>query len=202
MDENQVELSEREKELIDKLAMRDQDVANVTAELIELRKKREPQEVKETPVAPVVADPRETVLSVLAEKEQEQVKANLEAAKLEFKRTVRELSPDVDQGGLLSNKFEAELSKFNLSGLKTKEEFMARMGEAYRLMSIPKPAESKVNLYNGVTAPGADVPLANDGSLGALEMKIIQEIGWTKEKYLAEKAKRPHYVASLLKYRS
>jgi hypothetical protein len=202
MEENQVELSEREKELIDKLALRDQDVANVTAELIELRKKREPQEVKETPVAPVVADPRETVLSVLAEKEQEQVKANLESAKLEFKRTVRELSPDVDQGGLLSNKFEAELSKFNLTGLKTKEDFMARMSEAYRLMSTPKPADTKVNLYNGIATPGADVPLANDGSLGALEMKIIQEIGWTKEKYLAEKAKRPHYVASLLKYRS
>lgn len=200
--ENEVELTDREKELIDKVSLLEQDKTNLVGELTELRKKKEPpQEPKETPTSVVVTDPKEVVLSVLAEKEQEQVKANFDLAKEELKRTVKELSPDTDAGGILFSKFERELSKFNMSGLKTKEDFLARFGEAYRLMSQTSSQPTKVNFYNGATQQnGADAKADDGASLDANEQKLMEQVGWSKEKYLATKAKKPAYVASLLKY--
>lgn len=200
--DDKVELTEREKELIDKVSLLEQDKTNLVGELTELRKKKEPiTEPKETPTPVVAPDPKEVVLSVLAEKEQEQVKANFELAKEELKRTVKELSPDVDAGGILFSKFERELSKFNMSGLKSKEDFLARFGEAFRLMTQTSSQPTKVNFYNGATQNNGTEVKADDGaSLDVSEQKLIEQVGWTKEKYLATKAKKPAYVSSLLKY--
>jgi predicted 3-demethylubiquinone-9 3-methyltransferase (glyoxalase superfamily) len=201
-DENKEVLTEREKELIDRVANLEQDKANLTGELIETRKKREPQEQKETPVIAPNTDPKDVVLQVLAERDNEQVKINLEQAKEELKRTVRELSPDVDQGGILFAKFEKELNKFNLTNLKTKEQFAERFSEAFKLMSNTSDKPTKINYYNGTNDnSGSDAKADDGGTLGASEQKLIHELGWTKDKYLSVKSKKPHYVASLLKYR-
>lgn len=198
------QITEREKELIEKVANLEQDKANLVGELTETRSKKqlaeqELEKTKGTPKTSLEKDPRQVVEEVLREKENEIAKSNLELAREEFLRNNQEFSPDVDKGGILYSKFEKELSKFNLAGLKTKEEYIARMSEARRLMDTDKP--TKKDFYAGATdLRGTNAKEVDGDSLGASEIRLIQEQNWTKERYLQVKAKRPQYVASLLKY--
>lgn len=203
--DTKIELTEKEKEFVAKIAELEQAKENMTSEIIELRKRKETEaapQIKEEPnkVTDTV-DPKKVVLEVLTQREQEQVKKNFEQAKEDIKKIIRDLSPDVDQGGILFTRFERELSKFKMDDLTTKEDFIERFKEAYRLMDTTRKSGNKVDFYAGADMKGADVKVEDGSQLSAKEMGLVQELGWTKEQYLKQKSKRPTYIATLLRYR-
>lgn len=203
----QEEFAAKEKEYHEKIANLEQDKANVVEELKEKREaarlaKEELEKVKGATKPDLnTTDPEEIVVRVLQKKEEEASRTALEDAKAELKRTYNEFSPETDTAGLVFNKFEKELSKFNLSGLRTKEEYMGRLKEVYDFMNRTKSTTEKTNFYSGTRQSGSDAQVRDDASLSDSEAKLIRDMGWDKERFLKTKEKRPAYVASLLKYR-
>lgn len=206
-----MEMTEREKELALQLAEAEQAKANMTSELVEIRKQKQEEaaeklrlkeELEKRSTVPDAGKATEDVVhTVLAKEREKAAQRNLELAKEEFRRMNKEFSSDTDAGNLLFQKFEREFNKFNIQGLETKEEFAARMKDAYRLISNTTP-DNKVNFYTGTSNESATDPKVVDtDNLSAAEVKLFTEMGWTKEKYLSHKAKKPAFVASLLRNR-
>lgn len=153
----------------------------------------------------VTEDDPEKVYERLRKKEKdEESKKNRELAIEEFKRNTRELSPDNDPGGLVYSAFERELRKFNLEGLSTKEEYVARLKEVHEFMNRNKKQSDTPHIpYEGADVGGGSSPKETDpANLTDKEVRLIKDMGWTKERYIEAKSKRPYYVESLLKYRS
>lgn len=119
-----------------------------------------------------------------------------------FKNAHKELFAEAnDAGGLKFKAFEASLSKLNLSGLQTTEQFTEAYENALILMSKGK-TQSQPN-RNGegahIPANGGGAPKADENNnLSYKEQKLIESLGWTEERYLKQKKARPTYVESML----
>lgn len=208
-------LTEREKELVEKIAGLEQDKANLVNEIKDERTKKQEREaaleaakselekVKSAQTKPEDSvDPEVLVEKVLRRKEEESSKNAMYEAKMAMKTLYNEFSDASDAGGILFNKFETELAKFNLSGLKTKEDYLNRFKEVYEFMGRKsKPAGESSSFYNGQRQDGSTPPKVEDVNLSGSEVKLMQELGWDKDRYLKAKAKRPQYIATLLSYR-
>lgn len=186
----------------------EQDKQNAVAELIEKRGKLQATEEELTRLktekdkqTPPTDNPEEVVNRILEQKSKETAKQSFEEAKEEIKKLYKEFDPATDAAGIVFSSFEKELSKFNFDGLKTKEEFVARLKEVYDFQNRKKSNTDKQNFYQGAPQNQNEVVVA-DTSLTATEHRLLTETGWTKEKYLEVKSKRPHYVAQLLKLRA
>jgi hypothetical protein len=149
-------------------------------------------------------DPEKVFQRLMEEDRAKKAKSAREEALKEFRNSVRELSEENDPAGLVYGAFERELNKFNLSDLSTKEEFTARFKEVHEFMNRGKaPSQSKTPTYEGGEGTPGSSPKEDDSAhLTDVEKRLIKDMGWDKERYLNQKAKRPHYVASLLQYRS
>lgn len=202
------EAAERERQLVETIANLEQDKANVVSELVAKREserlaREELERIKGTQDPNNKStDPEEIVTRVLQRKEQEEAKIAFDEAKAELKRTYNEFAPETDTAGIVFGKFEKELSKFNFSGLKTKEEYRTRLKDVYDFMNREKKQEeARPDLYKGTPQFGSDANVRGGDTLSDGEMKLIKDMGWDKERFLKVKEKRPAYVASLLKYR-
>lgn len=185
------------------------DKAAMILDLQTERKKRQDAEKaleekgEQTPTEPG-ADPRKVLEQLLEEKASKEAETNKSEALEEFKRTVREFSPENDAAGIVFSAFEKELGKFNLNGLKTKEDFKRMFTEVNEFMNRKKsPTSEPENFYNGTRKSAGSAPSAGDSAnLSDVEKKLINDMGWDNERYLKQKAKRPEYIASLLTLRS
>ncbi len=202
-------LQEREKELTEKVANLEQDKANTVSELIEKRKseqsvKEELDKLKEAQKqTQAITDPEELVERVLTKRSEVEIKDTIESIKSNLKNIYPEFSKEKDAAGILIQDFERQLNKFNFQGLKTKEEVEQRFSEVYNFWKRSKSNEKDSGFYEGSRSNlGVDAKEDDSATLNATETKLIKELGWTKDKYLAQKAKRPHFVASLLQHRS
>lgn len=205
-------MEEREKELVETIAKLEQDKANVVNELVsqrerarkaeeEAQKTREELEKKAADANLNNTDPEEVVNRILRQKEEESIKGSYEDALKEFKNSHNEFSDSTDTAGLVFDKFKGEIAKFNLSGLRTKEEIKQRLTEIYEF-SNRKKSDDKVNFYNGTRQSGSDAKITDNAGLSNAESKLLNDMGWDKERFLKIKEKRPTYIASLLKYQN
>lgn len=208
MSEEDIKKAEEEKaKLIETIANLEQDKANVVSELVAKREserlaKEELERVKKEKGSDFNnTDPTEIVEKVLQKKEQEASQNAFELAKTELKRKYNEFSPETDSAGIVFKKFESEMSKFNFSGLRTKEEYANRLDEVYEHMNRTKHGDEKAQFYSGQRQSGSDTKTTDGSNLSDAESRLIRELGWDKERYLKQKEKRPAYIASLLKYR-
>lgn len=200
---------EREKELVEKIANLEQDKANLVEEIKGERTKK--QETADRLVAVEEElkkakgeanptgepDPEAVVNRVLAQKEQESAKAALEQATEDFKRAHNEFASESDPAGIVFSKFKKELSKYNLNGLKTKEEITERLKEVYSNMNRTEPEEPKPEFYQGTKPSGSDAPINDNATLSDGEVRLLKDFNLSKEQYLKIKEKRPAYVSSL-----
>lgn len=149
-------------------------------------------------------DPKKALQELLEEKDKEEAEKNKVAALEEFRNSVKELSKENDQADIVYSEFENELKKFNLEGLKTKEEFQNRYKEVYDYMNRKQTNQQpNQNFYQGTPSGGGSDPKEGSNvNLSDAEKRLIKDMGWTEERYLERKSKRPGFVASLLKYRS
>lgn len=148
-------------------------------------------------------DPEKVFTRLLSQKEQKEAEENKKKALEQFRRKVKEFDPEVDKLGIVFKDFEKELSKFNLEGLKTIDDFTSRFSDVYDFMNRKNPGQKpSQSFYQGNSKGSGSEPLENDTSLDDREQRLIKDMGWTKERYLEQKSRRPHYVESLLRYRS
>lgn len=198
-------LAAKEREYQEAIANLEQDKANVVDELKAEREARRlaKEELEKAKAGSDLnkSDPTEIVEKVLQRKEEEASKEAFERAKQAMKRTHNEFSPETDTAGLVFKKFEAEMSKFNFAGLKTEEEFASRLREVYEHMNRGTKQPEPTNFYSGTKQFGSEHKTTDAATLSDAEARLIKDFGYTKEKYLEIKAKRPAYVASLLKHR-
>lgn len=206
----QERIEEAKRQLIEELEAKAKKAQEaMTAELQAERQRRQAAEdelkrTKGEQNPQMVKDPEKVFEELLSKKEEAEARANKERALAEFKSSVREFSTENDAAGIVFSAFEKELKKFNLDGLTTKEDFARRFKEVHEFMdrkNTPQPVS--VPFYQGTNRNiGSDPKDGDSANLSDVEHRLIKDMGWTIERYLKQKSIRPHYVESLLKYRS
>jgi len=204
------------EELVEILKQKDSDIAkaeqdkNATVgELTELRKKKqeveaELEQAKQAKTEePPTGEPNieEEVQKVLSKTAEEEAKQNRDKAIEDFRASQHEFSEAADPGGIKFAAFEREMAKFNFSGLKSVEEFTSRFKEVHEFMNRgEKPVDNDNPApYRGAPQDnGGEPPAGNEHELDATEKKLLEQTGWTKERYLALKEKQPEFVESQL----
>lgn len=213
---------EQYNELVEKLANATQSKVNLVeeikglretkqiteAEAAELRKKLEErsgtqasdEEVTPEKIAEITS---QTVARILSEQDIQTAKANKEMAKAAFLEKYKEFAPENDEGGLKFSALENKLARFNLSGLKTQNDFMSVFEDARNLV-VERSQVNDTGIDPNPLAPsgtGTPPKSGGDDKLSVKEMQIVERsFGGDKERFLKIKAKRPDYVASLLQY--
>ncbi len=143
--------------------------------------------------------PEEIVNRILRERDSQSIKNELSQAELDFKKEHKEFLEENDPGGLKYQKYKDTLAKFNLSGLRTKDEVKQRMSEAYDYMNRPVKAQPINNYQGSPSNPGTPASTDTGPALNPGESKLLEQLGWSKEKFMEQKAKRPHYIQGLLR---
>jgi hypothetical protein len=141
------------------------------------------------------------VEGVLREKELSRAKANKIAALAKFVTENKEFSEDNDPAGIKRRALETKFSAFNTDGLIEVEDFVSVIKDAHSLLvGVDKQPEfTRVNPYSN-SSP--DKSGAGDGlkKLSESEQKLCKEFGYSEEKLLNLKNKRPDFLEDLLSY--
>lgn len=207
---------QKEQEIADlkaKLAEAESKLGNATNELVEGRKTRAELEGErdglklklDEALKPKTPDGQpsmeEIAKGVLQEEKKKTAAGNLTAAEQAFIQAHKEYSPDNDPGGIKFAAVKAELAGFNLTGYVEKEDFYKAYEKAFMLANPGKQPEKHTVTPYSATPPisGSGPKEGDENNLSSQEKDIVTRLGWTTEKYLEQKAKRPHYVESLLK---
>lgn len=195
------------KEEVDaKLAEAETAKSNLVVELKEERRKKQEalEAVSQTQDKPEenqssTGDTRSEVERVLAEREAAEAKNNREKAIEEF-RNSSQFSEASDPGGLKFQAFERELRKFNLDSLKTVDDFKGRFKEVHQFMDRAKgPDNETVNIHRGTPRnSGGDSGNNDTYVLDSTEKKLLEQTGWTQDRYLKLKEKQPAFVEQQL----
>lgn len=214
---------EQYDEMVEKLADATQSKSNLVNEVTELRKKNQITEsekadllkqIEASTVQPTgdldstkVAELAEQAAKrILSERDSKTAEDNKKAAFAEFLEKHKEFHPDNDEGGLKFSSVERKLSRFNLSGMTSKEDFMSALEDARNLaVGGSQPSKEEGRDPNPLPPAGGNgtttVREAQSTSLSPKELAIVDRtFGGDKERYLKIKEKRPDYVATLLQY--
>lgn len=182
------------------------DKTATVGELKDLRaKKQELEKSLEESKKPQTTEPEaqtteEQFEAFLQKKQQEEAKANREKAIEEFRASNHEFSEAADPGGIKFAAFERELKKFNLSDLSSTDDFKSRFREVHDFMNRGEKPDETVNTYKGTQKAPAEPPSGNEKALDAVEKKLIDNMGWSVDRYLALKEKMPAYIEQQLSY--
>lgn len=197
-------ISKAKQELEEKFT---EEKKQIVAELLAERKRRQEAEEelknKAQPKSDSDDDPEKVVEKVLSRRMEQQRESNKAIALDEFRRKYPELSEQNDPAGIVFKKFQDELKKFNMNNYETKEEFVSAFNDVYEFMNRKKPEiKDRPNFYNGTPSQPGHEPQDDDkAGLSDAEKRLLQDLGWTKDRYLAQKKSKPAFVASLLKAR-
>lgn len=185
------------KKLVDEVANLKQDKENVVNELKELRAKK-PDQIDPAMIETKAKEIVERLLNEESGKKFTEIRIDAEK---NFKQSFKEFHPDNDPGGIKYTAFQNTLTKMNLSGLKTAEEFAEAFEDAYLVMnkkSIKNGAYSNHADLNPIFAP--DARSVDGDNLSLKELKLIKQQGMDKAVYIKMREKRPSYVQELLKW--
>lgn len=202
-----------------KLAEIEQKLSNAGQELAQNRKDRQAieadrdalkiklaeaeQNANPAPSGDAPQDVEATVRKVLQEKDSQDAQSNRETAESRFKAAHKEFADDADAGGVKFSAVKAKVSRFNLSNLRSVEDFVAAYEDAYTLVSPGHAVDIGENYTPFADSPSdsGHGPRETDvNELSPKEQKLINRMSWDKEQYLKQKNKRPAYVKQLLDY--
>lgn len=162
------------------------DLNNVVEEIKDLRAKKAEAEEKAKISNPEPGaqnqspDVSELVRQELSKAEQERAKREIQQAVEEFKNSKTEFQ--ADSTGLVFDKFQKELSKFNFSDITNKEQAKARLEEAYRFVKQTNPETLGGPEHEG-TPRSATSPKGEDGRLPQDVERTVENAGMNPEKY-------------------
>lgn len=194
-----VELTKTEYDtLTQKLADKVQAEVNMTQELIDLRKKNQELKGQTSPVP--AEDISKAVDAKLAERDAESLKEAQRTALESFLDSHPEFSKEEDTDGTKFAAFQKALSRINLTGVKSQQDYAEVLEDALRLsgqtstVSSPSYTSAPRNTY---TPPSSRSSMAISPS----ETKLVQNnFGGNVEAYLKVKTKRPEYIEELLRW--
>lgn len=181
------------------------DVNSTVEELKELRKKKQDAEdlLKAQGKLSTDVDPvqkaREAAMAVLNEEKSKQIEMTRQEFENNFKISNPEFLPSNDVGGLKFAAFKKVLDRFNLSSVTNVNELKTIYGDALTIMNgtTYKP-RTESNPYAFSPASRGSVQDAPENDLSPREQKLIESVGWTKEKYLKLKVRQPGFIAGLI----
>lgn len=206
------------EELLEILAKKDEDLKKAESdktatvgELKDLRTKKQEIEKEleearkpkdQVPDGGESATQEQQFEAFLQKKQQEDANKNKERALADFRSSHHEFSEASDPGGIKFAAFEREMAKFNLSGLSSVDDFNTRFREVHEFMNRSKKPDESISLHNGTPRNPTEQTPANEGALDADDKKLIEQLGWTQERYLKYKEKNPAYVEQQKSYLS
>lgn len=185
----------------------EKDKANLVEEIKEeRRKKQEAEDLAKSAIEKKNEDPSEAKIQELIERKlnedkTKQIETSRSQFDAKFKASHPEFEPSNDIGGIKYESFKRVLNKFNLNGLTTEEEFADVYNNAFLIFNGGIKQNQNQNINKNAFTPASKSSggtVVTDGDLLPKEEKLIQSIGWTKEKYLKLKASRPTFVEDLL----
>ena len=141
---------------------------------------------------------KDIVRTVLKEDKALRAKGNQTAAFKKFISENKEFSEDNDPTGLKREALETKLKRFNQEGLESIEDFHSVIEDANALLGGNTSSKATVVETTSTPVPSNDPIPQPSKDLNPKEEKLIESIGWDKDKYLKTRAKRPDYVEDLL----
>lgn len=220
-EEEVVLTTEQHKELVEGLANLTQDKTNLVNEIKELREKKQITEAEaeelrkkitdnQQPIDTGVLTPEKvkktaekTVSDILEQREKDSAKANRESAIRKFQELHKEFHPGNDEAGIKLGSLENTFNRFNVGSLKTEEEFLSVLDDAYKLLNPSKPLEEAPTEFQDepVEGRGDPTPSGSDKNLTSKEQKLVRVyFKGSTEDYIKARAKRPDYVDQLLQF--
>jgi len=185
-------------ELREKKQLTEDEKAELTTKVEELEKSGDAGTKVETDEVKTVAE--EVVSKILSQNEAKIRKETLQKAMDKFVQENPQFSKENDEGGLKKSAFDKKLTMFNLDNLKTEDEFLIAFKDANSLLGGKPVEEQPENNIPAATDTGNAPDPIDIHELSAKEVKIVNDfMEGDKEKYIKIKAKRPDYVASLLR---
>jgi hypothetical protein len=205
------------EELQNKIAQLTKEKDNVVNEIKEDRQKRQALEEQLslaqkalTEMVPKPAAPAEDIKTVvkqmldaqLGEERASVAKGNKTAAIERFVSEHPAFKPENDTTGKLREALETKLSYFNTSNMTTLEQFYTVVRDAASLLGVnttpTNPSEPVYSPY--ASTPTSVIPPkpAENGGLSDIEVRLLQQTGMSRERYLQLKAKMPDTIADML----
>jgi hypothetical protein len=180
------------------------DLNGVVEELTEERKKKqealEKAKINNTnpETAPTGAagtvDISKALQEELDRREAERAQNEIKSAVEEFRNSKTEFQNDT--AGIVYEKFQKELSKFNFSDITSKEQAKQRLEEAYRFVKQTAPDTFGESSYDG-TPSTPPSPKDQEGKLSNDVASTLESTGVSQEKYHKLSAKYGDALSSL-----
>lgn len=183
--------------------------ASTVEELKELRQKKQEAEAQRDLASSELeklkqANPgsaEEVVKKILEEKDKQTLDKVKTQALESFKQKHKELfGSDTDPAGIKFNAFQSKLSRLNLSDLTDENQFHDAYEDALILLRRSGHTDfQKVNIDPSMPLNNNQPPTPpNQNGLSSKEKKLIEQMGWTEERFLKIKKSKPSYMANLL----
>lgn len=134
----------------------------------------------------------------LSLKESEEAKVEQEMAWNEFVSKNPEFDPENDKTGLRAETFKKELSRFNMSGARKKDDFLNAMQDAITLL-YRKENREYVNPYASSSSRSGSSSIVHDNSasLTTSEKETMTRLGWDLKKFNDMKLRHPELFVSV-----
>jgi hypothetical protein len=143
---------------------------------------------------------RDIFKSIINEEKTTQIEMSRQSFEAQFKTSNPEFDTSNDPGGIKYDAFKKILSRFNTSGTPA-EQLAEVYSDAMVLLKKDKPTpSSQINNPYAFSSQssGSQARSVVSDDLSPREIKLIENAGWTKEKYLKTKLNHPRYVSDLL----
>lgn len=127
----------------------------------------------------------------LSLKEQADSKIEQEVAWKEFISKHPEFDPETDKTGLRSETLKRELARFNTSGARKKDEFLAVMQDAVMLLYRKENKEYTSPYASSPSNSGGSVKIEDGAGMTSEQKAQMQRLGWDLKKYNDMKLKHP-----------
>jgi hypothetical protein len=185
--------------MVDALASDAEAKARLLDEVTDLRKKNRELVTKTSPELKP-EDVSKAVAEEFKKRELEDIKKASEDALAEFMDAHQEFSKESDPDGSKFSAFQKALARINLSGVKTKSDYIQVLDDALRLTG----QVSSTTMPNFSSTPRSSTDIrgvAKSAQLLPAEQKLVSKnFNGDAEAYLKVKAKRPEYIDELLKW--
>jgi len=168
------------------------DITNIVEELKQERLKKA-EALAKANINNDGTDVNSLIEQALQKKEMERRKAEAESAIAEFKSSKTEFQSDA--AGLVFGKFQAELNKFNLNDLSSKEQVKNRLEEIYRFVNFKSGTSAELD-YEG-TPQSLNTIADNSGKLSVATESTLQAAKMNKEQFAKLKGKYGDALNSL-----
>ena len=176
----------------------------LTEDLLYEKKKKQEAEEKLLSMKPTVdtsndVDVEKLIDAKLRERDSVEIEIAKEEALNDFLKQYKEYDPSIDTTGLRLEVLKKEVSKFNLSGARKKEDFLDAFNDA-QLLIKRKNNQDNENPYTSSPSNSGGAPaVTNEASLSSNERATMKRLGWDLNKFNDMKLKHPDLFSSIFK---